>query len=159
MWHLGSGSTIALERFIAVIMKDLFLSMDCGCISILVQLDLSAAFDTIDHYIHHRMLEKLVGIIGQALMWFKSYLSDRSHFVRINNKSSEHSRVHFLVPQGSILGPLLFSLYMLPLGNIISRHGVKYHCYANDAQLYMSFNPGESFQLAKLEAFLKDVKA
>ena len=88
-------------------MNDLFLSLDCGCISILVLLVLSAAFDTIDHCIILCRLEKLVGITGQALMWFKSHLLDRSHFVRVNNKSSELSRVHFGVPQGSVLGPLL----------------------------------------------------
>ena len=66
--------------------------------SILVLLDLSAAFDTIDHYILLCKLEKLVAITGQALMWFKSYVFDRCKCVRVNNKSSEHSRVHFGVP-------------------------------------------------------------
>ena len=141
---------IALKQSLSLVMNDFFLSLDCGCICILFLCDLSAAFDTIDHCILLRRLEKLVGITVQALMWFQCSLSDRSHFVRINNKSSGYSRIHFGVPQGSVLGPLLFSLYMLPLGNIISRHGVKYLCYAHDTEVYISFKPGESFQLGKI---------
>ncbi len=82
-----------------------------------VLLDLSAAFDTIDHDILIDRLQNYTGIQGQALRWFKSYLSDRYHFVYLNGKSSQLSPVMYGVPQGSVLGPLLFSIYMLPLGN------------------------------------------
>ncbi len=102
--------------------NDLLLSSDRGYISLLVLLDLSAAFDTIDHILLNR-LENSVGISGNALAWFKSYLSDRHQFTAGNEEVSYRSQVQYGVPQGSVLGPVLFTLYMLPLGNIIRKLG------------------------------------
>ncbi len=93
--------------------NDLLLSSDRGCISLLVLLDLSTAFDTIGHNILLNRLENFVGISGSALAWFKSYLSDRHQFVAVNEEVSYRSQVQYGVPQGSVLGPLLFTLYML----------------------------------------------
>ncbi len=89
----------------------LLLSSDRGCISLLVLLDLSAAFDTINHSILLNRLENSVGISGSALAWFKSYLSDRHQFIAVNEEISYRSQVQYGVPQGSVLGPLLFTLY------------------------------------------------
>ena len=79
--------------------------------SVLILLDLSAAFDTIDHAILLQRLEQLISIKGTALNWFKSYFADRFQFVQINDESSVHTKVNHGVPQGSVLGPILFSIY------------------------------------------------
>ncbi len=114
------------ETALIRVTNDLLLSSDRGCISLLVLLDLNAAFDTIDHNILLNRLENFVGISGSALAWFKSYLSDRHQFVAVNEEVSYRSQVQYGVPQGSVLGPLLFTLYMLPLGNIIRNTGLAF---------------------------------
>ncbi len=148
----------SIMRRLIRVTNDLLLSSDRGCISLLVLLDLSAAFDTIDHNILLNRLENFVGISGSALAWFKSYLSDRHQFVAVNEEVSYRSQVQYGVPQGSVLGPLLFTLYMLPLGNIIRKHGVSFHCYADDTQLYISSRPGETHQIEKLMECIVDIK-
>ncbi len=132
------------ETALVKITNDLLLASDQGCISLLVLLDLSAAFDTIGHDILIDRLQNYTGIQEQALRWFRSYLSDRYHFVYLNGESSQLSPVKYGVPQGSVLGPLLFSIYMLPLGNIIKIYSISFHCYADDTILHISTRPDET---------------
>ncbi len=103
-------------------------------------LDLSAAFNTINHNILLNRLENCIGISGNVLAWFKSFLSDRHEFVEVNEEVSYQSKVQYGVPQGSILGQkkILFTLYMLPLGNIIRKDRVSFRCCADDTPLYIS---------------------
>ena len=136
-------------------LNDLFLSSDNGFIFLLVLLDLSAAFDTIDHLILIDRLENLIGLSGHALSWNRSYLSER-HAVVYN--SSYCSIVRYGIPQGSVLGPLLFSLYMLPLRNIICNHGINFHCYVDDTQQYISAKSDTIVKLSNKEACLQDIK-
>ncbi len=138
--------------------NDLLLSSDCGCISLLVLLYLSSLFDTIDHNIILYRLENSVGISGSALAWFKSYLPDHNQFVIVNEEVSYRSQVQYGVPQGLVLGPLLFMLYVLPLGNIIRKHWVSFHCYADDTQLYIYSRPGETHQIEKLMECIVDIQ-
>ncbi|KAL0147588.1 hypothetical protein M9458_057094 [Cirrhinus mrigala] len=91
------------ETALVKITNDLLLASDQGCISLLVLLDLSVAFDTIDHDILIDRLQNYAGIQGRALKWFRSYLSDRYHFVYLNGESSQLSPVKYGVPQGSVL--------------------------------------------------------
>uniref|UniRef100_A0AAQ5ZSU8 Reverse transcriptase domain-containing protein n=1 Tax=Amphiprion ocellaris TaxID=80972 RepID=A0AAQ5ZSU8_AMPOC len=158
--ELQSGFRVhhSTETALVKVTNDLLIASDNGLVSILILLDLSAAFDTIDHKFLLQRLEHSIGIKGTALDWFKSYLSDRFQFVHVNNDSSEHSRVNHGVPQGSVLGPILSILYMLPLGNIIRKHCINFHCYADDNQLYLSMKPNETNQLARLQDCLKDIK-
>ncbi len=150
------NSSQDLDHIIVLRLLSLELQMTCfyhlirGCISLLVLLDLSTAFDSIDHNILLNRLEHFVGISGSALAWFKSYLSDRHQFVAVNEKVSYRSQVQHGVHQGSVLGSLFFTVYMLPLRNIIRKHGVSLHCYADDTQLYISSWHGEIHQIEKL---------
>ena len=79
----------------------------------------------------------MLGLRGVTLEWFKSYLTDRRQYVKIRNSKSEESPLLFGVPQGSVLGPLLFLVYILPLQHIIKQHDISMHGYADDIQLYM----------------------
>ena len=107
----------------------------------LILLDLSAAFDTIDHAILLKKLQTDYGFNGVVLSWFKSYLSNRSFSVLIEYQLSESGFLWFGVPQGSILGPLLFILYTKYLSQIAKRHGLEIQLYADDSQLYFGFRP------------------
>ena len=125
----------------------------------LVLLDLSAAFDVIDHRILQTCLEHWVGVTGSALSWIKSYLSDISQCFAIGMTTSEGKCLNFGVRQGSVLEPRKYCLYSKPIGAICSRHNLLYHCYADDNQVYIAIMPKTIwFDTAKkLEACLADI--
>ena len=97
-------------------------------------LDLSAAFDTIDHDNFFCILEKYVGICGNALKLIKSDFSNRTQRVQIDDDLSDFANIICGVPQGSVLGPLKFCLYSLPMSAILKYHKIGYHVYADDTQ-------------------------
>ncbi|KAF7240636.1 putative RNA-directed DNA polymerase from transposon BS, partial [Varanus komodoensis] len=132
------------ESALVALYDDLCREKDRGSASLLVLLDLSAAFDTIDHGILDRLAG--LGVGGTALQWFRSYLNGRFQKVVLGDYGSAPWQLCHGVPQGSILSPLLFSIYMKPLGEVIRRCGLRNHQYADDTQLYLSFstNPGEA---------------
>lgn len=119
------------------ITNDILMSLDNSEHSTLVLLDVSAAFDTVDHAAAISRLQNCFVITGTALKWFSSYLSNRHFRVHINLFIINHLHRSRTEPKGSVLGPVLFSLEMLPLGQLINGfNGISYHCYADDAQLY-----------------------
>jgi len=129
------------ETALLSVQNDLLKAMDKGHVSALLLLDLSAAFDTVDHDILLHRLESWFGISNTALAWFKSYLTDRQQTVRTGDSTSAPSNLLFGVPQGSVLGPILFSLYTTPLSSLISDHpNINHQLYADDTQIYLSFS-------------------
>ena len=108
------------ETALLRVFNDLINALDNGNVCVLTLLDLSAAFDTIDHDILLSRLETSFGISGSVHAWFKSYLSNRTNRVKVGDNYSETTVLEFGVPQGSVLGPILFTLYTEPLADIIS---------------------------------------
>lgn len=127
------------ETALVKVQNDILQPTDNQNSVILVLLDLSAAFDTVDHEILIRKLSSRYGITGKGHEWFKLYFDERSFTVHILDGQSTKRTLRSGVPQGSILGPMLFSLYITPIGEIMRSLGIDYHLYADDTQLYITF--------------------
>jgi hypothetical protein len=121
------------------IQNDLLLAIDQQKVSALVLLDLSAAFDTIDHNILLTRLSSYFGITGSTLDLLNSYLLNRNQTVPTVSHISSSSPLTTGIPQGSVLGPLSFTLYTTPLSQIISNAGLSFHFYADDTQVVCFF--------------------
>src|SRR6218665_257024 len=106
--------------------------MDNKSCSLLLSLDISAEFDMLDIDTLLSRLHLDFGITGVASAWLRSYLTDRLYYVAVGNSRSDTWICHEGVPQGSVLGPLLFSSYMSPIARIFDRFDISYHQYADD---------------------------
>ena len=129
------------ETALVRVHNDLCQAVDSSGAAILILLDLSAAFDTIDFKILLKRLDMYYGVKGSALEWLSSYLQGRTQSVTIDEATSSCKELKYGVPQGSVLGPLLFTMYTAPLGSLLRKSGMLYHTYADDTQIYMSFSP------------------
>ena len=124
------------ETAVLKVLSDVYAAADTGDVTLLALLDLSAAFDTVDHQI---LLERLVNQYGfkdTVIDWFRSYLTDRSQTVYYNGEASTETSVSCGIPQGSVLGPALFILYSADAIAIAEKHGFCAHAYADDLQIY-----------------------
>ena len=152
------GTETALLR----VKNDILCALDNKKAVYLVLLDLSAAFDTIDFDVLNERLANSLGINGTVRSWIMSYLQGRNSQVSIAGNLSEPQTMDFALPQGSVVGPGMFSYYTYPLGKIIQKHNLRYHIYADDTQLYTEFNPripGDSVTaLFKLESCITEIK-
>ena len=138
--------------------NDIVTTIGRGNGAMLVLLDLSTAFDNIDHDNLFFILEKDVGICGNALKLIKSYFSNRTQRVQID-VLSDYANIICAVPQGSVLEPLKFCLYLLLLSAILRYHNIGYHVYADDTKLYVSFKCKQPLEtISKLNSCLSDIR-
>ena len=148
----------SMETALLRVQNDILCEIDNQKCVILLLLDVSAAFDTVNHKLLLERKAKGYGVKGNVLKWFRSYLQERKQFVMIDGTKTE---IHYGVPQRSVLGLILYLLYTSPIGDIIEQHGLNYHLYA-DTQLYMylSFKPTYTEQpgsIAKIEACVSEI--
>jgi len=119
-------------------LDSIYRSSDQGRPSLLVSLDLSAAFDTIDHHLLLDWLNESFGVSGTAHSWLRSYLSNRHQSVQTGQSESPRTHCPTGVPQGSVLGPLLFTCYISLISSVASSFDVSIQQYADDTQIYVA---------------------
>ncbi|KAK3506532.1 hypothetical protein QTP70_006560 [Hemibagrus guttatus] len=154
----GFKAAHSTETALLAVNEKLHAARSAKLSSVLILLDLSAAFDTVNHKTLLSTLRSL-GICGTAWEWFASYLDGRSYQVTWKGLTSAPRRLSTGVPQGSVLGPLLFSLYTHSRGKVISLYGFSYHCYADDTQLIFSFPPSDTTVSARISACLVNISS
>ena len=150
--HHHSTETALLHVY-----SELLVELDQGRSAFLVLLDLSAAFDTINHKMLLKTLNQRFHISDQALKWIASYLDSRTFTVGMPGESSEVLDLGVGVPQGSVLGPVLFSLFTAPLHDIFSARGIKAHFYADDTQFWVSFDQRDPANEASARELISSV--
>ena len=129
----------SVETALVRVTNDLLLALDAKREAVLLLLDLSSAFDTVNHDILIARLKTRFGVNGIALSWFESYLRCRSQTVIVDGDGSDPNPIQRGVPQGSVLGPLLFTLYTAPIEDLILSHNLNPVFYADDTQIYVMF--------------------
>ncbi|KAK3555198.1 hypothetical protein QTP86_010480 [Hemibagrus guttatus] len=154
----GFKAAHSTETALLAVTEKLHAARSTKLSSVLILLDLSAAFDTVNHKTLLSTLRSL-GICGTAWELFASYLDGHSYQVTWKGLTSAPRRLSTGVPQGSVLGPLLFSLYTHSLSKVISSHGFSYHCYADDTQLIFSLPPSDTMASARISACLVDISS
>ena len=149
------------ETALIKVQNDILSALDVGSSAILLILDLSAAFDTIDHDILLSQLCNVYGITGNALDWFRSYPIGRIQHVVIEDSVSVDQELDFRVPQGSMLGLRIYCMYTKHVSDIIQRHGLSHHSYADDTQLYMTMDHSNNDWrdgLARIELCVSEIR-
>jgi len=147
------------ENAMLRVVNDVLLAIDLRHEAVLVLLDMSSAFDMIDHPLLLDRLSTWYGVGGTALPWFRSYLSERTQSVIVRDITSSPCTLLYGVPQGSVLSSLLFSLDIAPLEDMVKAHGLNLMMYADDLQLYLTISSrdGQLTALSKLKMCIKDI--
>ena len=156
-YRRGHSTETALLR----VKNDIAATLDRKCTTLLMTFDLSCAFDTVDHELLMTRLEHSFGITDRALVWLQSYVSERYQKVEVRSAESVDSILTCGVPQGSVLGPTLYCMYNKPIGDIVARQGMQYHCFADDTQMYLPVERDESIvaALKKVELWVAELAA
>jgi hypothetical protein len=144
------------ETALSKVKHDITMDMDRNQAVILVLLDMSAAFDTIEINQLLTTLKDYFGVHNTALKWIQSYMSNRFFSVQVAGESSNWKELRYGVPQGSVLGPLLFGAYTTPIRHILTKHHVHYHKFADDLQIYVSYNPAIVGEVERIQQQLKE---
>jgi len=135
------------ETAVTKLYNDLLVAADGGQMSALCLLDVTAAFDTVVHTLLLDRLARQFRLRENVLEWFRSYLSDRTFGAIYGGNTSRVVVIFCSVPQGSVLGPRLFILYIADLTDNIDKHDVNFHAYADDSHLYIHVIAATRFQL------------
>ena len=154
----GFRKNHSTETALLKVLSDIVDAADRKKVTLLGLLDLSAAFDTVDHEILLHRLEKTFGCSGAVLSWLNSFIRNRTQQVNFKDTLSLTASVTSGVPQGSVLGTLLFLLYLAEVPSIAAIHGLNMHCYADDGQLYVSEKAESAASLiSKVSACISEI--
>lgn len=158
---LSTRPSLPIETTLVKVVNDQLLAADLGNLNLLIPLDLLYQLPLTLFAIPSSLKEwRRLGITRSFLACLRSYLPDRKQFVTLGYFKSAHAPVHQGVPQGSVLGPLLFIIYIIPLGQIIRQHSLQVHCYADDTEIYVhskltSDLPIITHQLPKIKSWMR----
>ena len=132
-YRKGHSTEIALLE----VLDKVYTAADQKQATVMIGLDLSAAFDTVSHEALLQRLQVEFGVSGTPLAWMRSHPTDRLQFVKLGQSQASVTKLEVGVTQGSVLGPLLFAVYASPVADVIAQHGVQFHPYADDTQLHL----------------------
>ena len=135
----GYKSHYSCETLLLRVSNDIFMNFDNSNCTIAVLLDLSAAFDTVDHDQLLDILWGELGFRGKVFKWFENFLRDRKQSVCISGNKSDFKENKYGVPQGSVIGPFLFNVYVRSLMKLMEEEGFVAHGYADDHQFLFTF--------------------
>ena len=141
------------------VQNDIAEALEQKRVVVLVMLDLSSEFDVIDHGIILTRLQHSFGVTAEALDWMRSYISGRTQCVSVGPATSFNAHLCCGVPRGSVFGRKLYCIYTKPFGDTVTKHNLRYHCYADDTQIYLSIKPNENWasERSAIEACVVDV--
>ena len=158
MFQSAYGEGYIVETALVCVHNDIMWAFDEKKSVILVLLDLSSAFDTVYHDRLLAVLNSRIVITRAALSWFETYLKGRTQHVAIKNLQSSMTKLKCGVSQGSVLGPVLLTTYLLPLCHILRKFGVQFHCYADDTQLFIPFSQNDNSCLGSIEECASEIQ-